>query len=527
MGYYKDLREFVKALEKENLIYRITREINKDTELMPMVRWQFRGLAEEKRRAFLFENVTDVKGRKYDIPVLVGVHAASTKIYAMAMMCGTEEIMKKWESAQVSPIEPIMVESGPVHEEVHMGETLLEHGGLEEIPVPISTPGYDNAPYYTAANWVSKDPDTGIRNVGTYRSMVKSPTRLGIACQFPQHLRMHWQRCKERGESALEAALVIGPTPAVGLTSVSKIPYGTDEYAVAGGIAGEPIELVTCKTVDIEVPSTSEIVIEGEIPTDYLEREGPFGEHPGYVIGSGPNLPFNVRCITHRKNAIFCAFISQFPPSESSKLRTIGRGATIYNFLKYECNLPNILDVVLHENSGSSQFIVIRMKKRNNAEAWQALLTTTGFDPHMGKMVVAVDEDIDARDIDAVIWALCYRMQPQNDIKVVPGKLHQTDPSAAPPSAEGKLERIPGSALLIDATMKWAYPPVSLPRREFMERAKQIWEEEGLPALTPKAPWHGYELGFWPAESAEEAELALKGEYYRTGDKFAKTRLKL
>ena len=155
MSYYRDLREYIQVLEKNGKLVRIKREINKDTQLMPMVRWQFRGLPDEERKTFLFENVTDVKGRKYNCPVLVASHAASREVYALAMMSEPEDIMKKWEQAQLHPIKPKIVDSGPAQEEVHSGDNLLEHGGLDEFAIPISTPGFDNAPYFTAGNNVT------------------------------------------------------------------------------------------------------------------------------------------------------------------------------------------------------------------------------------------------------------------------------------------------------------------------------------------------------------------------------------
>jgi UbiD family decarboxylase len=152
MGYYKDLREHITALEANGKLARIKRPIIIETELMPLVRWQFRGLPEEMRKAFLFEDVVDVTGKKYDIPVLVASHAASRQVYAIRMMCKPDEIDEKLVKAQLHPINPQRVEHGPVHEEVHLGRNLLEHGGLEELPIPISTPGFDNAPYITAGN---------------------------------------------------------------------------------------------------------------------------------------------------------------------------------------------------------------------------------------------------------------------------------------------------------------------------------------------------------------------------------------
>ena len=151
--YYQDVREHLKALEKRGKLHRIKREINKDTELMPLVRWQFRGLQEEDRKAFLFENVTDVKGKHYSMSVSVGTLAASTEIYALGLMCRPEEIHERWAKAQASSIEPVTVRSGPVHESIWQGEDLLNGHGLDMIPVPISTPGFDNAPYLTSAHY--------------------------------------------------------------------------------------------------------------------------------------------------------------------------------------------------------------------------------------------------------------------------------------------------------------------------------------------------------------------------------------
>jgi 4-hydroxy-3-polyprenylbenzoate decarboxylase len=527
MAYYRDLREYIGVLDKNGKLVKIKREINKDTELQPLVRWQFRGLPEKERKAFLFGKTIDVTGKEYDTPVLIAAHAPSREVYALAMMCQPDEIMERWEQAQLHPIEPRIVNSGPAQEEIHLGDSLLEHGGLEEFPIPISTPGFDNAPYFSAGNWVSRDPDTGIYNVGNYRGMVKGELKVGCSCLLPQHLRMHREKYKEKGIPTMPAAVVIGPTPNIGLVAITRFPYDVSEYDIAGGIAGEPVELVKCQTVDLLVPATAEIVIEGEISTSYLEREGPFGEYTGYIGRGRPTLFLDITCITHRKQPIWNAFISQFPPSESSLLTRLGYESAFYKFLKYDLSLPNLADVGFHEESGGRQFCVISLKQPTQPEAWKALNGAVALMPSYGKVIIAVDDDIDPRDADSVIWALCYRMQPDRDIRTTPGKVIALDPSIAfSEEIRSKSERPAGSAVMVNATRKWDYPPVSLPKREFMERAKQIWDEEGLPPLTPKIPWHGYSLGYWTEEDEEEAELALKGQHYMTGDKLAKNRTK-
>jgi 4-hydroxy-3-polyprenylbenzoate decarboxylase len=525
MAYYKDLREHVKALEDRGKLIRIKREINKDTELMPLVRCQFRGLPAEDRKTFLFENVTDAKGRKYGIPVLVASHAANRDVYAIGMNCRPDEIMERWARARRSPIEPRVAAAGPVHEEVHLGEKLLEHGGLEEFPVPISTPGFDNAPYYTAANWISKDPESGIRNVGNYRGMIKSPTRVGVMNPPSKGLRTHWEKCRLMGKP-LQAAIVIGTVPAVGYCAAVRFPLDVDELAISGGIAGEAIELVKCRTVDLEVPATAEIVIEGHLPTDFLEREGPFGEFTGYMAPEVVGPYFHVTCITHRKNPVFNVFLSQFPPSESSTLRNIGEEANLYKFLRVDCGLP-VVDVAVPEQTSAQPFCVISMKKTHPSQAWQVLNGAVTASS-VRKIVIVVDDDIDPHNADSVNWALSWRVQPARDVRIMNGIFAELDPSLAHPaeSRDPYPNGIGGSAMLINATTKWDYPPVSLPRKEFMERAMQIWEEEGLPKLSMVKPWYGYSMGFWTKEFEDEAELALKGEHYKTGEKLAKQRVK-
>ncbi len=525
--YYRDLREHLAALEERGKLLRIQRQVNKDTELMPLVRWQFRGLEEDQRKAFLFENVVDVKGRKYSMPVSVCTLAASTEIYAMGLMCQPEEIHDKWTNAQLNAHRPVTVSSGPVHEVIRRGSDLLNGNGLDMLPVPISTPGFDNAPYLTSANWVSKDPESGVYNIGNYRGQIKGPDRTG-GFFTGQHMGQHWRKCMAMGKP-LEAAVIIGSVPAVAYAATAKAPYDFDEYRLAGGLAGEPIELVKCVTVDLEVPATAEIVIEGVIPTDSVEPEGPFGEYTGYLGPRGHSPYMEVTAITHRKDAIYSALISQFPPSESSKIKHTGTEKILFKYLRYDSGNDCVLDVALHDEvSGSGQaYCVIKTKKRSSAEVWRALHATAGFVGPYAKITVAVDEDVDILDPAMINWAICFNVVPDKDVAIAKGKYAGLDPSAAPPSATTAQRRSAEmTSLLIDATRPWPYLPVSLPRKEFMENAKAIWEELKLPPLKPRMPWYGYSLGVWSEQDAEEAELALRGDHFVTGEKAKANRSK-
>jgi len=518
--YYRDFRQHLSALEEHEKLIRVKRRIDKDTELMPLVRWQFRGLDENQRKAFLFENVVDAKGRQFTMPVTVGTLAATTEIYAIGMMCAPEEIHERWTKAQLNPVAPVKVSSGTAQEVVRQGQELLSGHGLDMIPVPISTPGFDNAPYLTSANWITKDPDTGIYNIGNYRSQIKAPDRAG-GLFTSQHMGLHWRKCKAQ-KKPLEAAIAIGVIPSIAYAATAKIPYDFDEYRLAGGLAGEPVEVVQCQTIDLYVPATAEIVIEGSIPTDSIEPEGPFGEYPGYM-GHRTTSPYlEVSCITHRRDAIYTALISQFPPSESSKIKHTGTEKIIYKYLRHDSGNGAVLDVALHDEvSGSGHaYCVIKMRNASKADAWRALNASAGFTGAYAKVCVAVDEDVDIRDPAMVNWAICFGARPEEDIAIAKGKAPGLDPSAHPPGGESLDVRMASSgALLINAVRPWPYTPVSLPRREFMEKAKVIWEELKLPALKPRLPWYGYSLGAWTKEDEEEAELAVRGDYFVTGKK--------
>jgi 4-hydroxy-3-polyprenylbenzoate decarboxylase len=525
--YYRDFREHLRALEERGKLVRVKREINKDTELMPLVRWQFRGLEERDRKAFIFENVTDSKGRRYAMPVTVGTLAATTEIYAIGMMCEPGEIHERWTKAQLRPFEPAKVTAAVSQEVVRQGKDLLGGYGLDMLPVPISTPGFDNAPYLTSANWITKDPETGIYNIGNYRSQIKAADRAG-GFFTSQHMGQHWRKCKAKGRP-LEACVAIGVVPSIAYAATAKIPYDFDEYRLAGGLAGEPVEVVQAKSVDLLVPATAEIIIEGTIPTDTIEPEGPFGEYPGYM-GHRSVSPFlQVTCISHRQGAIYTALMSQFPPSESSKIKHTGTEKIIYKFLRHDSGNPAVIDVALHDEvSGSGQaYCVIKMKSASKAEAWRALNATAGFNGSYAKVCIAVDDDVDIRDPAMINWAICYSCIPADDVVIANGKMPGLDPSTYPPGMEGEGKR-PGStsALLINAVRPWPYTPVSLPKREFMERSKQIWEELELPPLKPRMPWYGYSLGAWTQQDENEADLAVKGEYFVTGEKQTQHRVK-
>ncbi|HEY6200790.1 MAG TPA: UbiD family decarboxylase [Candidatus Binatia bacterium] len=513
MPYYRNLQEYIGALERAGLLYRVTRPINKDTEMHPLVRWQFRGLGEEDRRAFLFENIHDAKGKKYDIPVLIGGLAGSQKIYALGLNCKEEEVEAIWSNALDKPLPPVLANRGAVQEVVYQGEELMRVGGLYKLPVPISTPGFDNAPYFTAGCWISKDPETGVRNMGVYRAQVKGAAKTGIMWGSLKHSAIHWEKCNKKGVP-LEAAIVVGGPPSITYAAVQPVPFGVDEIALAGALGGEPLEVVKCKTVDIEVPAEADIVIEGRFRTDYLEPDGPFGEAHGYVDPGDLNALFEVTAITHRKNPVYVSMLSQLTPSESSKIKQSAYETLALKHLQKTVG-PAVLRVALYEDLLNRQVAVVQMEKAKPEQTWAALeaLLPSRI---IHKIIVAVDSDIDPHDPMSLFWAIANRSQPHRDMRIVPNRPLPWNPIRY--VADGDHYDVTDSTLLVDATLKADFPPVALPAREYMEAARKIWDELGLPKLTPRPPWHGYSLGLWSEDLVQQANNAVAGEHERNAE---------
>ena len=521
---YPDLHDHLKTLDEAGLLVTVDREINKDTELHPLVRWQFRGgIAERDRKAFLFNNVVDSKGRKYDIPVAVGVIATNREIYRLGMNCDLDKINETWTRAVANPIAPRVVERAPCQEIVITGDELNKPGqGLDGLPIPISTPGWDISPYVTLSQYISKDPDTGVQNMGIYRGQVKAPRRLGMnpSLELRPGIYTHWEKQKKRGQK-LPAAVILGCPPCIAFTSAQKLPETMDELHVAGGLVGSPVNVVKAKTVDLLVPAEAEIVIEGLIETEYLEPEAPFGESHGHVNLQEYNAYMEVTCITRRKDAILTSIISQVTPSESSLIKRVALEPLFLSHLRTTLGIQGVKKVSMHEPLTNLRKVIALVMDRNTppTEVWRALYGAAAWNRAAGKYVIAINDDIDPDNADALLWAMSYRANAAIDIQI----LHHRDQGHGPRSKRNGGE---DASVLIDATLKEDFPPISLPKREYMERAKQIWEELGLPALKPETPWFGYSLGEWNEDLDRAAERAVKGDYFETGKLIAQRRRK-
>ena len=521
---YPDLHDHLKALDEAGLLVTVDREINKDTEMHPLVRWQFRGGIEEKdRKAFLFTNVIDSKGKKFDMPVAVGVLAANRQVYALGMGCAVEDVEKRWREAIANPIPPreISSDEAPCHEIIIEGTDLDKPGNaLDAIPVPISTPGWDVGPVATLTQYVTKDPDTGLQNMGNYRAQIKGPRRMGMnpSLELRPGIYVHWEKMKARGEK-LPAAVVLGAPSCVTFTAAQKLPENIEEITIAGGLVGAPINVVKARTVDLFVPAEAEIVVEGYINTEMLEPEAPFGESHGHVNLQEFNAYMDVTCITRRSDPVMTSIISQVTPSESSCIKQVAYETIFMNHLRDALGIKGVQRVALHEPLTNIRKLIVVVCDRDmpRTEVWRALYGAATLLRAGGKFVIALNDDIDPSNADALFWAMAYRCNPILDMQVLPHR----DQGHGPRSKRNNGE---DASVLYDATLKENFPPISLPKKEFMENAAKIWDEIGLPKLKPQEPWFGYSLGEWGDDFEEAAQMATDSEYWAYGKRIAQRR---
>ena len=304
---------------------------------------------------------------------------------------------------------------------------------------------------------------------------------------------------------------MLGASPVVFFTGPQKLPVDMDEMAVAGGLGGEAIRMTKCVTNDLNVPADAEIVVEGFIDPSTLEPEAPFGESNGYVALEAYNMPMQVTAITHRKNAVFSAIISQVTPSESSVVKKVAYEPMFLNHLQSTLGIKGVKRVVMHEPLSNLRPVIFVQFARDTVrtEVWRAMQGAATLRADCGKIVIAVSEDIDPESTDAVFWSMAYRSTPSEDVQIINYRRGVQGSQYGPKTAD--------STLLIDATQKYPMAPLALPGKAYMEHARSMWEELKLPALSPKGPWHGYTLGDWTETWERFAKRTIVGEWEANG----------
>jgi 3-polyprenyl-4-hydroxybenzoate decarboxylase len=231
------------------------------------------------------------------------------------------------------------------------------------------------------------------------------------------------------------------------------------------------------------------------------------------------NAFMDVTAVTRRRSPILTSFISQVTPSESSVIRRVAMEPVFLNHLRTALGIKGVKRVAMHEPLTSLYAVIAVQFERGvpETEVWRALYGAATLHRFAGKWVIAIDEDIDPTNADALFWAMSYRCQPQHDLKL----LDRKDPGHGP---RGPHDNGESASVMINALLKEDFAPVALPKREFMENAKLIWERLGLPVLKPQAPWHGYDLGAWPKHLDEQARMATQSDYFAFADDLVRQR---
>lgn len=471
---YDSLRPYLDVLEQQGKMRWVDKEVDKDWEIGAIARMMFCALPEADRCGLGFRNIKGFPNGQ----VVTGVVASSHELMATALQCDPdpEKIRTRIIDGLNEPIEPVVIDTGPCKEVVLRSDEI----DLQDFPIPVWTPGKDAGPYLTPL-WVTKDPDTGQRNIGIRRCQIKGRDRTAILFGAPDGGgAIQFAKWRARGEH-MPAAIFMGTDPVHYLVAPGR--YGTDELAIAGGIRGEPIELVKCETVDLEVPATAEIVIEGEILIDTVEPEGPFGEFTGHMAGGGEAPIFRVKCITHRKDPILLGVVSQFPPSESSLIRRVLLEADLLHHLRHTLGLPGISDAHVLEAGGSLATLWLSIEKKNSGHVDRtAFAAMSYFGTIFFKWIVVTDDDIDINDPFMRDWVMAWRVRPERDMRIIADTTPiALDPSAMQPGVERQDMR--GAKVIIDATRKWDFPEFSLPPRNLMEQVREGWDAYGLPPL--------------------------------------------
>lgn len=406
-------RLYLNALESSGQLVHVDKPVSPEFEIAAYVRKS----SDTDGPAFVFENVTGHPGWK----LAAGLYGTMARL-PVALGCPIGEVVDRYGEAVRNPIPPRRVASGPCQEIVLNGED----ADVTKLPIVVHSE-LDAGPYLTAGVMFGRDPETGVLGVGLQRMQVKGPRRFGVNMPAERRVGRAALKAEERGDP-FGVAVVLGAGPFVDLGSQAKIPHAQEKLGVAGALAGGPIEIVACKTVDAEVPADAEIVIEGHVLPDVREPEGPFGEVAGTYGLLGDRHVFEVSAITMRRDAMYQTALTGMPTTDNHVQGWPAICESIKRLAQQAC--PEIVDV---HAIGPYYIAVVAMRKRLAYEARNVILSVLG--PTAGapqaKYCIVVDPDVNVRDLNQVLWAVYTRCQPSDDVMIFPAMVGAPlDPSA-------------------------------------------------------------------------------------------------
>ncbi len=403
----QSLRAVIDTFEKHGYLHTVEIEVDPVFELGAVL--FHRG----HDKAQLFKNV---KG--YDIPVLGNLYNDYKKI-ALGLGVAPEDLQKTCLEAIEKGITPERVAAGPVQ------DVVLENGPdiKKLLPVPVWFER-EQGPYISAGVIVARDPETGKRNISIARLRVEGGNMLLAGIAPTHHLHALLKKAEALGKP-LEIAVVIGNHTAVLLASQFYVDLGHDEYEIAGRLLGEPLKLVKCRSIDLEVPAEAEIVLEGVLHSEDMVEEGAVSEFHGFYEYYGPCNRVSIKTVTHRQKPIYQAILPGYAP-EHLLIGGAAIGATTCHALKKK--IPNVTSVLITEGGMGRVHAIISMHRPKAGEGKRAIMLAMGH-TNLLKLVIVVDDDIDPHDWTQVEWSLAARMRGDEDIFIIPGvKADRCDP---------------------------------------------------------------------------------------------------
>ena len=480
---YSDLREFVRALEKNHELNRIPFEVDPYLEIT-----EFADRAVKTGGpALLFE-----KPKGSSVPVLINSFAGKRKMEIALEVDSVDEIAARITEylemrmpqglmgklkmlpklAEVGAFFPKTVSDGACKEVVRRDNFSLHH-----FPILHCWP-QDAGRFITLPMVFSKNPDTGKRNCGMYRMQIYDERTTGMHWQTHKQGAEHYRRLLKEGKQArMDVAVAIGSDPATMYSAILPLPPELDEMMIAGFLRGKPVEMVKCETSDIEVPANAEIVLEGHVDIGELRREGPFGDHTGFYSLDDDYPVFHVTCITHRKNPIYATTIVGPPPMEDFYM---GKAVERIFLPLMRMQLPEIRDVCMPAEGIFHNMILVSIRKSYPLHARKVMHAIWGLGQAMfSKCIVVVDEDVDVQNVREVAWKALNNIDPERDIQFVLGPVDSLDHASRLPNY--------GSKMGVDATRKWKeegfvrpWPDVIRMSDDVKQRVDQLWKKAGL-----------------------------------------------
>ena len=480
---YNDLRDFIKQLEKKHELKRISVEVDPVLEIA-----EFADRAvKQGGPALLFENP---KGSK--IPVLINSFASMRRMELALEVDSVEEVARRISEylemrmpegligklkmlpklAEMGSFFPKTVGAGPCQEVMR-----AENFSLLDYPILQCWPE-DAGRFITLPLVFSRNPDSGKRNCGVYRMQVYDERTAGMHWQTHKQGAEHYRRLlKEGKQSRMDVAVAIGADPATMYSGILPLPPDLDEMMIAGFLRSSPVEMVKCKTCDLEVPANAEIVLEGYVTPGELRREGPFGDHTGFYSLADDYPVFHVTCITQRKEAIYATTIVGPPPMEDFYM---GKAVERIFLPLMRLQLPEVRDISMPAEGIFHNLMLVAIRKSYPGHARKVMSAIWGLGQAMfSKCIVVVDEDVDVQNVREVAWKALNNIDPQRDIQFTMGPVDSLDHASRLPDY--------GSKMGVDATRKWPqegfsrpWPGVIQMTPEVKKRVDELWKKAGL-----------------------------------------------